>query len=102
MVYNHWPIFEERSGSMRRTRQRNIYTICAKEMAAMKKTEEYRFLKEQTVSHYNNHSGILMRHFQNFFQTAETGFQGLNQKKNKNSYSTVCINGNITISMDIS
>ena len=37
--------------------------------------------------------------FQNFFKQPKTGFPRFKSKKrNKNSYSTVCINGNITIS----
>ena len=37
--------------------------------------------------------------FQNFFKRPKTGFPRFKSKKNhKNSYSTICINGNITIS----
>ena len=41
----------------------------------------------------------MIRHFRTFSNSRKQVFQGLNQKKrNKNSYSTVCINGNITLS----
>ena len=63
-------------------------------MAAMKKTEKYRFLKEadsvalqQALRHFDTA-------FQNFFKQPKTGFPRFKSKKrNKNSYSTVCING---------
>ena len=49
MVYNHWLDRKIRQYGENKT---NVtYTICAKEMAAMKKTEEYRFFaSSQTCS----------------------------------------------------
>ena len=68
-------------------------------MAAMKKTEEYGFLKEVDSIALQQSLRHLDMAFQNFFQTAENRFSKVQiKKRNKNSYSTVCINGNITIS----
>ena len=70
----------------------------AKEMAAMKKTEEYRFLKEADSIALQQALRHLDTAFQNFFKQPKTGFPRFKSKKrNKNSYSTLCINGNITL-----
>ena len=75
------------------------YTICAKEMAAMKKTEEYGFLKEIDSIALQQSLRHLDTAFQNFFKQPKTGFPRFKSKKrNKNSYSTLCINENITLS----
>ena len=44
MVYNHW--LDRKIRQYEENKTNVTYTICAKEMAAMKKTEEYIFLKE--------------------------------------------------------
>ena len=44
MVYNHW--LDRKIRQYEENKTNVTYTICAKEMAAMKKTEEYGFLKE--------------------------------------------------------
>ena len=41
MVYNHW--LDRKIRQYEENKTNVTYTICAKEMAAMKKTEEYRF-----------------------------------------------------------
>ena len=65
----------------------------------MKKTEEYGFLKEVDSIALQQSLRHLDMAFQNFFKQLKTGFPRFKSKKrNKNSYSTVCINGNITIS----
>ena len=56
MVYNHW--LDRKIRQYEENKTNVTYTICAKEMAAMKKTEEYGFLKEvdsiaYSVSVYN-------------------------------------------------
>ena len=43
MVYNHW--LDRKIRQYEENKTNVTYTICAKEMAAMKETEEYRFLK---------------------------------------------------------
>ena len=71
----------------------------AKEMAEMKKTEEYAFLREVDSISLQQSLRHLDTAFQNFFKRPKTGFPRFKSKKNhKNSYSTICINGNITIS----
>ena len=44
MVYNHW--LDRKIRQYEENKTNVTYTICAKEMATMKKTEEYGFLKE--------------------------------------------------------
>ena len=97
MVYNHW--LDRKIRQYEENKTNVTYTICAKEMAAMKKTEEYRFLKEADSIALQQSLRHLDTAFQNFFKQPKTGFPRFKSKKrNKNSYSTVCINGNITIS----
>ena len=97
MVYNHW--LDRKIRQYEENKTNVTYTICAKEMAAMKKTEEYRFLKEADSIALQQSLRHLDTAFQNFFKQPKTGFPRFKSKKrNKNSYSTVCINGNITLS----
>ena len=97
MVYNHW--LDRKIKQYEENKINVTYTICAKEMAAMKKTEEYGFLKEADSIALQQSLRHLDTAFQNFFKQPKTGFPRFKSKKrNKNSYSTVCINGNITIS----
>ena len=97
MVYNHW--LDRKIRQYEENKTNVIYTICAKEMAAMKKTEEYGFLKKVDSIALQQSLRHLDTAFQNFFKQPKTGFPRFKSKKrNKNSYSTVCINGNITIS----
>ena len=97
MVYNHW--LDRKIRQYEENKTNVAYTICAKEMAAMKKTEEYGFLKEVDSIALQQSLRHLDMAFQNFFKQLKTGFPRFKSKKrNKNSYSTVCINGNITIS----
>ena len=97
MVYNHW--LDRKIRQYEENKTNVTYTICAKEMAAMKKTEEYGFLKEVDSIALQQSLRHLDTAFQNFFKQPKTGFPRFKSKKrNKNSYSTVCINGNITIS----
>ena len=97
MVYNHWLARKIRQYEEDKTAV--TYTVCAKEMAAMKKTEEYGFLKEADSIALQQSLRHLDTAFQNFFKQPKTGFPRFKSKKrNKNSYSTVCINENITLS----
>ena len=97
MVYNHW--LDRKIRQYEENKTNVTYTICAKEMAAMKKTEEYGFLKEVDSIALQQALRHLDTAFQNFFKQPKTGFPRFKSKKrNKNSYSTVCINGNITLS----
>ena len=96
MVYNHWLARKIRQYEENKT---NVtYTACAKEMAELKKTEEYAFLKEVDSVSLQQSLRHLDTAFKNFFRQPKTGFPKFKSKKrNKNSYSTVCINGNIAI-----
>lgn len=74
------------------------YTMCAKEMAEMKKTKEYLFLQEVDSVSLQQSLRHLDTAFQNFFKQPKKGFPRFKSKKRKkNSYTTVCINGNIAI-----
>lgn len=97
LVYNHW--LDRKIKQYKEDKTSVTYTVCAKEMTEMKKTEEYAFLKEVDSISLQQSLRHLDTAFQNFFKQPKTGFPRFKSKKrNKNSYSTVCINGNITIS----
>ena len=67
MVYNHW--LDRKIRQYEENKTNVTYTICAKEMAAMK-----------IVSHYNNRSDTLIRHFRTFSNSRKQVSQGSNQK----------------------
>ena len=97
MVYNHW--LARKIRQYKETKTNITYTACAKEMAKMKKTEEYAFLREVDSISLQQSLRHLDTAFQNFFKQPKTGFPRFKSKKrDKNRYSTVCINGNISIS----
>ena len=97
MVYNHW--LDRKIKQYEENKTAVTYTVCAKEMAELKKTEEYAFLREVDSVSLQQSLRHLDTAFQNFFQQSKVGFPKFKSKKsNKNSYSTVCINGNIGIS----
>ena len=77
MVYNYW--LDRKIRQYEENKTNVTYTVCAKEMAAMKKTDEYAFLKE-IVCPYSNRFDILMRHFRIFSGSRKQVFQSLNQK----------------------
>lgn len=97
LVYNHWL-----DKKIKQYKENNItvtYTACAKEMAELKKTEEYAFLREVDSVSLQQSLRHLDLAFHNFFKQPKVGFPKFKSKKhNKNSYSTVCINGNIALS----
>ena len=97
LVYNYWLNIKIRQYEEDKTTV--TYTACAREMAEMKKTEEYLFLQEVDSVSLQQSLRHLDTAFQNFFKQPGTGFPKFKSKKrNKNSYSTVCINGNIAVS----
>ena len=97
MVYNHW--LDRKIKQYEENKANVTYTVCAKEMAEMKKTEAYAFLREIDSIALQQSLRHLDTAFQNFFKQPKTGFPRFKSKKrNKSSYSTICINGNITIS----
>ena len=99
MVYNHW--LDRKIKQYEENKANVTYTVCAKEMAEMKKTEAYAFLREVDSIALQQSLRHLDTAFQNFFKQPKTGFPRFKSKKrNKSSYSTICINGNITISKE--
>lgn len=97
LVYNHW--LDRKIRQYEEDKTTVTYTVCAKEMAEMKKTEGYAFLQEVDSVSLQQSLRHLDTAFQNFFKQAKTGFPRFKSKKHhKNSYSTVCVNGNIAIS----
>ena len=97
LVYNYWLNRKIRQYEENKTTV--TYTACAREMAEMKKTEKYLFLQEVDSVSLQQSLRHLDTAFQNFFKQPGTGFPKFKSKKrNKNSYSTVCINGNIAVS----
>lgn len=74
------------------------YTACAKEMAEMKKTEEFSFLKEVDSISLQQSLRHLDTAYNNFFRSPKIGFPKFKSKKsNRKSYTTNCVNGNISI-----
>ena len=78
MVYNHW--LNRRIRQYKKNKTNITYTVCAKEMAEMKKTEEYAFLREVDIYPYSNHSDTLIQHFRTFSNNRKQDFQDSNQK----------------------
>ena len=78
MVYNHWLARKIRQYEENKT---NVtYTICAKEMAEMKKTEAYAFLREVDSVALQQSLRHLDTAFQNFSNSRRQVFQSLNLK----------------------
>ena len=97
MVYNHW--LDRKIKQYEESKTAVTYTVCAKEMAELKKTDEYSFLQEVDSVSLQQSLRHLDAAFQNFFKQPKTGFPRFKSKKrNKNSYTTVCINSNIAVS----
>ena len=72
MVYNHW--LNRRIRQYKKNKTNITYTVCAKEMAEMKKTEEYAFLREVDSISLQQSLRHLDTAFQNFFKRPKTGF----------------------------
>ena len=95
-VYNHW--LDRKIRQYEADKTSVTYTACAKELARLKKTPEFSFLQEVDSVSLQQALRHLDTAFQNFFKQPKTGFPRFKSKKqNKNSYSTVCINGNIDL-----
>ena len=97
LLYNHW--LDRKIKQYEDDKTTLTYASCAKELAEMKKKDEYLFLQEVDSISLQQSLRHLDTAFQNFFKQPKTGFPRFKSKKyNQNSYSTVCINGNISIS----
>ena len=74
------------------------YVSCAKDMAQLKKKETHEFLKEVDSIALQQSLRHLDTAFQNFFKSPKIGFPKFKSKKsNRRSYTTNCVNGNISI-----
>lgn len=96
-VYNYFlqKIIEQ----YEKDKTRLTYTKCAKMMAEMKRMEKFSYLKEVDSISLQQSLRHLDSAFSNFFKIAKIKFPRFKSKKDtKKSYSTVCVNGNITIS----
>lgn len=97
LVYNHW--LDRKIEQYKKDKTAVTYNVCAKEMAELKKTEEYSFLREIDSIALQQSLRHLDTAFRNFFNQPRTGFPKFKSKKySKKSYSTVCVNGNIVLS----
>ena len=83
-VYNRW--LDRKIKQYEEDKTTVTYTMCAGEMAELKNEEGYTFLKEVDSIALQQ----ALRHL-------DTAFQNFFKKSNRNSYSTVCVNGNINI-----
>ena len=79
LVYNHW--LDRKIKQYEEDKTIVTYTMCAKEMAEMKKTEEYSFLREVDSVSLQQSLRHLDTAFQNFFQTAENMVSEIQIKK---------------------
>ena len=96
-VYNHW--LDRKIRQYEEDRTSVTYNMCAAELTHMKKTEEYSFLSEVDSIALQQSLRHIDAAFRNFFRQPKTGFPKFKSKKcSKNSYTTVCVNGNINIS----
>ena len=96
MVYNYW--LDRKIRQYKENKTNVTYTVCAKEMAAMKKTDEYAFLKEVDSVSLQQSLRHLDAAFQNFFRQPKAGFPKFKSKSViKTAIPRFCINSNITI-----
>lgn len=79
MVYNHW--LDRKIMQYKEHKTSATYTVCAKEMAEMKKMEEYAFLREVDSISLQQSLRHLDTAFQNFFKQPKTGFPRFKSKK---------------------
>lgn len=97
LVYNYW--LDRKIKQYKEDKTAVTYTACAKEMTELKMSDDYVFLQEVDSISLQQSLRHLDMAFQNFFKQTKAGFPRFKSKKHsKNSYSTVCINGNIDIS----
>ena len=96
LVYNHF--LAERIQAYKDEKRAKGYVSCANDLTAMKKSDEYIFLKEVDSIALQQSLRHLDMAYKNFFKRPEVGFPKFKSKKNhKQSYTTICINGNIAL-----
>ena len=97
LVYNYY--LNEKICLYNNDKSKLSYVQCANDIALLKKSEEFSFLKEVDSVALQQSLRHLDTAFQNFFNRPTVGFPKFKSKKlNKKSYSTVKIGENITIS----
>ncbi len=95
-IYNHY--LDKKITAYKTDKTTLTYTYCAKDMSSLKKTEEFAYLSEVDSIALQQSLRHLDTAFQNFFKNPKSGFPKFKSKhKNKNSYSSVCGNNNISI-----
>lgn len=98
-VYNYW--LDRKIKQYEEDKTTITYCFCSKELTELKKTNDYSFLKEVDSVALQQSLRHLDTAFQNFFNRPKAGFPRFKSKKqNKNSYSTICIKGNISVEND--
>lgn len=95
LVYNHY--LKEKIDAYQDRHESLSYTKCSNDMAAIKKTDSFNFLKEVDSIALQQSLRHLDTAFKNFFNNPKIGFPKFKSKRNKKSYTTVCVNGNISI-----
>ena len=96
LVYNYY--LERKITQYQLDKSTVNYTQCASEMAQLKKTEAYGFLKEVDSIALQQSLRHLDAAFQNFFRSPKVGFPKFKSKRNsRRSYTTQCVKDNITI-----
>ena len=94
LVYNHY--LAERKRRYEASRIALSYTDCAKDLTRLKK--EKPFLREVDSIALQQSLRHLDSAFMNFFRQAKAGYPRYKSRKSgRNSYSTVCVNGNIRL-----
>lgn len=96
LVYNYY--LDRKIKQYQEDKSNVNYTQCANEMAELKKTKDFGFLKEVDSMSLQQSLRHLDTAFQNFFRSLKTGFPKFKSKKSsRKSYTTNCVNGNISI-----
>ena len=93
MVYNYY--LEKRIKVYEEEKKTFSYTKCANDLTMLKKEKE--FLQDVDSISLQQALRHLETAFQNFFRDKKVGFPKFKSRKNKKSYTTVCVNNNIKL-----
>ena len=95
LVYNYY--LNKKITLYQSNKSKMSYTKCSNDMTALKKTDEYIFLSDVDSIALQQSLRHLDTAFQNFFTNKKIGFPKFKSKKNKKSYTTICVNNNISV-----
>ncbi len=96
LVYNYY--LEKKIELYKNDKQTMSYTKCTNDMTLLKHKSEYSFLSDVDSIALQQSLRHLDTAFQNFFSQPKMGFPKFKSKhRNKKSYTTVCINNNISV-----